>query len=142
MKQLKNAVAFVIYNREGNRILTVLRPPDDKHLPNLWGLPAGSVKKEESFEECVLRSGREKLGVELQIVELIGDGHLEREDYVLYMKEYEVEIIKGKPKVPQPVKGMTQYTKWKWGKAEELIISARKGSLCSQIYLNSRRIKW
>src|SRR5262249_28965243 len=38
-------------------------PSTDEDLPDVWGLPAGSLRVGETFEACVVRSGREKLGV-------------------------------------------------------------------------------
>lgn len=64
MKPIKYAIAFIIYNRNRSKFLIVQRSSDDKDLPNVWGLPAGSVKDGETFEECVIRSGKEKLGTE------------------------------------------------------------------------------
>jgi len=142
MKPLKKAVAFVIYHEDGHRILAVLRPEDDRHLPNLRGLPAGTLKEGESFEDCVLRSGQEKLGVTLQIVGLVGEGQLERENYVLLMKEFEVEIIKGEPVAPQDALGVTQYQEWKWAEPQELVEAAGMGSLCSQLFLKSKGLEW
>lgn len=101
MKPMKYAIAFVIY--------------DDDDLPNVWGLPAGSVKNDETFEECVIRSGKEKLGVKLKPTRFIGRDNIERENYILHIEEYETEIISGEPKVHQPIEGVTQYQQWKWG---------------------------
>jgi ADP-ribose pyrophosphatase YjhB (NUDIX family) len=141
MKPLKKAIAFVIYNKDRTRFLAVKRPADDEDLPNLWGLPAGSLKSGETFENAVLRSGREKLGVELRILKMIGEGRIERKKYILRMKEYDAEIIRGKPKVPQPVRGVTQYQDWKWATPEELREAAEKGSLCSRIFLGNSKNK-
>src|SRR3989344_1364221 len=95
-KNVKDTVAFVIYeNKNMKRFLIVQRPEDDDGLPNAWGLPAGSLKQNESYVDCVLRAGREKLGVELRIVRLINEGYLKRGDANLYMKEYEAEIVDG-----------------------------------------------
>lgn len=77
------------------------------------------------------------LGVELKILKLIGENNINRKDYILHMKEYEVKILKGKPKVPQPIQGITQYQQWRWGIGSDLKEAASKGSLCSQIYLRS-----
>lgn len=137
MKQLKYAISYVIYNKDRSKFLIVQRPSDDETLPNLWGLPAGSVKGNETFEEAIIRSGKEKLGVTLKLLRFIGRGNIERKDYILHMEEYEAEIIAGKPKVPQSVQGITQYQSWKWGIASDLKDAANKGSLCSQIYLRN-----
>ena len=137
MKPNKNSIAFVIYNQDKTAFLVVQRPSDDESLPDVWGLPAGSLKEDETFEDCVVRSGKEKLGVDLQVTDLIGQGQIERENYILHMKEYEAKIINGAPEVPQQTEGITQYKRWKWGTAEDLKEAASKGSLCSQIYLKS-----
>ena len=142
MKPAKNAIAFVIYGKGGKTFLAVKRPANDENLPNLWGLPAGRVEKNESFEDCVLRAGKEKLGVELKIVKKIGSGNLERKDYLLHLEDFEAEIVKGKPEVPQPAKDITQYVDWKWAVPEDLLEAAKKGSLCSRIFLDSLKIKW
>ncbi|MEK6962828.1 MAG: NUDIX hydrolase [Nanoarchaeota archaeon] len=135
MKPIKNAVAFVIYNPDRTKILVVQRPFDDENLPGVWGLPAGSLKENENYEEAVLRAGREKLGVQLQIIKLINEGEIQRNTFLLHMKEYEIEIIKGQPSVPQPINEVTQFIQWKWALPEALHEAAEKGSLCSQLYL-------
>jgi len=137
MKQTKKSISDVIYDPERTHVLLVKRPEDDKDLPSTWGLPAGSVKNGETYEESVLRSGKEKLGVSLEIIELIEEGEVERKDYILHMKEYEAKITKGEPEVPQQVEGITQYQDWKWGVWDELKETAQKGSLCCQLYLQS-----
>ena len=104
MKPIKNSIAFVIYNEDRTKFLSVQRPPDDESLPNIWGLPAGSLKGEESFEDAVLRAGVEKLGVKLRIEKQIGEGKIERGGYTLFMKEFEAKIIEGQPKVPNGLK--------------------------------------
>ena len=142
MKPVKDSVAFVIYGSNRSQILVVQRPFDDDNLPGVWGLPAGSLKKDESYEQTVLRAGREKLGVELNIEKKIGEGNDERDDYLLHMIEYEASIAEGVPSVPQNVEEVTQYRAWMWSHPLILREAARKGSLCSKIYLLSRNIKW
>jgi len=142
MKPVKKAVALVIHNEARDHVLSVLRPSDDEHLPNLWGLPAGTLGKGESFEEAVIRSGKEKLGVELKVVGLVGEGELERENYILRMKEFEARVLEGEPVVPQALGGVTQYRKWSWSVGDELVEAARAGSLCSRIYLRSIGREW
>lgn len=136
-RKVKNAVSFVIYDQDRSKFLIVQRPPDDANLSNVWGLPAGTLKEGESYEEALLRAGREKLGVEIKIGPLIGEGDLDRGEYVLHMKDFEAEIAEGEPKVPQEVKGVTQYVAWRWGVLDDLKDAAQKGSLCSKIYLAS-----
>jgi len=139
MKPIKYAIAFVVYNEDRSKLLVVQRPSDDKNFPNVWGLPAGSAKDTETFEECIIRSGKEKLGVELKPTKFVGRNNIERNNYILHMEEYEAEILDGKPEVPQPIQGITQYQQWRWGVGSDLKDAATKGSLCSQIYLNKRK---
>lgn len=139
MKPVKNAISYVIYNKDRSTFLVVQRPADDEDLPNLWGLPAGTVKEGESFEDAVVRSGREKLGVELKIGKLIAEGEMERKSYFLHMKEYEVEMVSGEPAVPQPVQGVTQYQAWRWGTSQDVTEAAQKGSLCCKLFLQYKK---
>ena len=141
MKPTKHAVAFVIYNEDRSKFLVVQRPADDENLPNVWGLPASSLKEGESFEEATVRAGKDKLGVQVKTVKLIGEDSIEREKYVLHMKEYEVEIVEGEPEVPQPIEGVTQYQQWRWGTGEDLCEAAGKASLCCKIYLDKEKVK-
>ena len=136
-KPIKNSVAYVIYTPNRSEFLIVQRPDNDEDLPGLWGLPAGSLKEGESFEDAVIRSGRQKLGVELKVNKMINEGEVKRKDYVLHMKEYEAEVIEGKPRVPQILEGVTQYQTWRWGISEDLKSAAEKGSLCCRLYLES-----
>jgi ADP-ribose pyrophosphatase YjhB (NUDIX family) len=141
-KQVRDSVAFVIFNDDRSMFRVVQRPANDENLPNAWGLPAGSLKEGETSEECVLRSGREKLGVGLEIVGLLGEGELERPSYTLHMKEYEVRIVSGEPSVPQPYPDVTQYQAMRWGTADDLVMAASKGSLCCRIYLEHVGRTW
>jgi len=106
------------------------------------GTSGGSAKEAEAYEDAILHSGKEKLGVNLKIAKFIGRKDIERKDYILHMEEYEAEIISGVPKVPQSAKGMTQYQDWHWGVSFDLKNAAAKGSLCSQIFLGSVGEQW
>ena len=138
MKPIKYSVAYIIYNENRSEFLIVKRPYDDEDLPGIWGLPAGSVRDDETFENAIIRSGKEKLGVGLQIVKFVGRGNIERDSFILHMEEYEVKIIDGEPTVPQSISDITQYQDWQWGVLTDLKPAADKGSLCSQIYLKNK----
>ena len=118
-----------------NRILIVQRPQDDEDLPNVWGLPASSLRPGESFEDAVVRTGREKLGVELMVVRELNRGVTSRNDYTLEMRLYEAVISHGEPRVPQPHEAVTQYQRWMWDAAERLREGAEAGSLCCGLML-------
>ena len=141
MKPVKYAIALAIHNNY-QEVFVVLRSKDEKTLPNVWGLPASMLKEKETFEDAVIRTGHDKLGVELKIIKLIGESEIERDDFILHMKEYEVKIVKGEPAVPQPVLGVTQYQAGKWSDQEILKEAAQKGSLCSRLYLSYKKQDW
>lgn len=129
----KESVAVVI--RKDDSILTVLRPDTDEDLPNVWGLPAATLRPGENWEAAIKRLGLEKLGVQLRVGDELQRGVVERRDYRLQMRLFEAHIEKGTPFVPQPDNAFTQYAKWKWGKGEDLQPAAQRGSLCCKLYL-------
>ena len=151
MKPIKRSIAVVVsagpaatpgvkaglhsWRARTHAVLLVRRPPDDEDLPDAWGLPAGSLRAGESWEEAVRRAGREKLGVELRPGPLLGEGDLERRDYILRMRLYAAELAAGQPAVPQPLPGVTQYAAWAWGPVDRLRPAAGRGSLCSRLCL-------
>ena len=148
-KERKRAVALVIYNKDRQRLLVVKRPPEDDRLPNVWGLPAATLRVGESYEAAAVRTGQEKLGVKIKILGEIGEATTDRGDHILHMKEFEVEVTEGTPSVPQPIihsaaqpnaqptGGVTQYVACKWGGPDDLVVATRKGSLCCRLYLSS-----
>jgi ADP-ribose pyrophosphatase YjhB (NUDIX family) len=141
LKPITHAIAFVIWNEGRDMVLAVQRPSTDEDVPNVWGLSAGSLRGRETFEACVVRSGREKLGVEVRIGRLIAEGEIERPVCTLHMQEYEIEIRHGAPSVPQPIEGITQYQCWKWAEPAVLTEAAHKGSLCARLFLSSSNVR-
>ena len=136
---IKRSVSFVIRDpSHPDRVLAVRRPPDDDDLPNAWGLPAGSLRADESWDDAVRRAGRDKLGVELDVGDVIEDGQLERAGYTLHMRLYEARVAAGTPSVPQPTAAVTQYSALDWTTADRFVPAADAGSLCCRLYLRSR----
>jgi ADP-ribose pyrophosphatase YjhB (NUDIX family) len=140
MKRKENAVSYVIYSEDRKRIIAVKRPEKDE-IPNVWGLPAGTTREGETPEQAVVRSGKEKLGVKLEVKGMLNEGEIERSSYILHMKLHEAEIREGEPKVPQ-ASGGTQYVGWKWAEPGELREAASKGSLCSRLFLENEGMGW
>lgn len=129
----------VFEDEDRSRLLAVRRPPDDDELPGAWGLPAATLDREigESFEEAVRRTGRAKLGVELEVEELLNEGGSERGAHHLHMRLYRGRIASGEPAVQPPVGDVTQYVEWEWAPPERLADAARRGSLCSRLCLQA-----
>jgi ADP-ribose pyrophosphatase YjhB (NUDIX family) len=139
VKPLKQSISLVIEGPGG--ILLVRRPEDDEELPGLWGLPAASLGEDESEEDAVRRTGRAKLGVEVRPLRPLGEAADERAAYTIRMRDWEAEIVSGRPAVPQAGAG-TQYDELRWGDASELAPAARAGSLCCRVLLRGRGLVW
>jgi len=139
MRPVKRSVSVAIRPFFGacESVLVVQRPADDEDLPNLWGLPAASLRDNEDWIDAVRRAGKEKLGVELEVGDELRRGSIARADYDLEMRLFEAQIIAGDPHVRSDVEGVTHYQAWQWGGAEDLIPAAQRGSLCCQLYLRS-----
>ena len=137
MKPLKLSLSLVIEGPAG--LLLVRRPEGDESLPGEWGLPAATLRPGEYEEDAVRRAGREKLGVEVRPLRVLGEASGERPGYRILMRDWEVEIAAGEPVVPQPGEG-TQYESLRWGEVEKLLPAARRGSLCARVLLRERGI--
>lgn len=134
--KVKRSVSFVIrHPARPGLVLAVRRPPDDDDLPDAWGLPAGSLREEESWDEAVRRAGREKLGVELEVGDVLEEGRIERATYTLHMRLYDARIVAGAPAVPQSTPGVTQYGALDWAAPDRFVAAADAGSLCCRLYL-------
>ena len=135
---IKESVSFVVRHHDDPAlVLAVRRPPDDDDLPDAWGLPAGSLRGDESGEDAVRRAGRDKLGVELEVGAVLEEGAIERPGYTLRMRLYEASVRRGEPRVPQPTPGVTQYTELDWATPDRFEPAARAGSLCCRLYLRT-----
>jgi 8-oxo-dGTP diphosphatase len=132
-------VSLVI--EDHGELLLVRRPDDDDSLPGVWGLPAASLREGESEVEALRRAGRDKLGVEIELLGPIGEDEAERGDHRIAMRDWAAAIAAGEPAVPQPGAG-TQYVDWRWGAAAELADAARAGSLCARVLLRSVGSSW
>lgn len=143
-KPIIYSTALVIYNQDRSKFLLVKRPLDDADMPGYWGFPATSKKNSaESWENATQRAAQTKLGVEIKIDKLLGEDTIDRGKYVLVLRDYEVKILSGQPKVPQDISGITQYIELKWtNDPSDLIKSAVQGSLCSRIFLNANKNNW
>ena len=137
-KPLRRSVSIAIGRAENpGEVLIVRRPPDDAELPNLWGLPAATLRGSESWEDAARRAALGKLGVTIELQRELHRGRIERKDYVLEMRLMRAHIVAGIPTVPQPHRDVTQYSDWRWGRTEDLVPAAEKGSLCSRLYIAS-----
>lgn len=119
------------------RILIVRRPADDTDLPNAWGLPAASLREGESARDAALRAACDKLGVTVDLGPQINRGSIRRGDTILAMRLFAARIRSGRPRVPQPVSDVTQYTALQWDTPDALRPAAQRGSLCCRLALDT-----
>jgi hypothetical protein len=122
LKPVKHSTAVVIFN--GDLILAIRRPSDDDELPGIWGLPAGTRRDQETAEDVIVRIGRDKLGVSLVPVRLLGRGIQDRPQYLLDMELWEASMS-GVPTCPM----------WQWAPTSLLRPGAASGSLCCELAL-------
>jgi len=137
-KPTRNAVGLVLTNREG-KILLVKRLPDDKDLPNMWGLPAGSGGA--TSESVASR----KLGLDVSPGSVIAEGTLDRASYLLRMQLVSASADTEAVRMGSCPDGRdTYYIDYRWVPLEGAIgflrFSAFEGSLCSALYMRCRGI--
>ncbi|HET6571324.1 MAG TPA: NUDIX domain-containing protein [Solirubrobacterales bacterium] len=141
-QQPRIAVAVAIRDESGD-FLAVKRPREDTVLGSVWGLPAIYVEPGEALEKAAIRVGRQKLGVEVEPVRRIGEDQAERSDFTLRLTVFEARIVAGAPSVPQTDPTITQYIDLKYTSDPGLLVeAARRGSVCSRVFLGERGVSW
>jgi 8-oxo-dGTP diphosphatase len=89
------------------------------------------------------RIGPLKLGVTLSIGAKLGERAHDRGEYVLRLSDYDASIVDGTPSVPQPDDSVTQYVAYQFtSDPEVLVATARRGSVCAQIFLDAIGHQW
>lgn len=140
-KPIRCSVAAVV--TDGSAILAVQRPPDDDRLPNVWGLPAVTLRPGELPESGLRRVGSEKLSVPLVPVELLGVGSIDRGDYQLILMDISARVLEGTPDVHSATTSATRYVDQRWTTDLTIFVdAAARGSLCSRILLQHHRIPY
>jgi hypothetical protein len=125
MRPVKHSIAVMI--RKGTDILAVRRRENDDELPGIWGLPAGTIRENETTEDLIARIGHDKLGVKLAPTRRIASGRQDRPNYRLHMELWEVSM-EGTPIHPE----------WQWASLDLLRPGMESGSLCCELALKSK----
>lgn len=140
--ETRYAVSIIL--RSGHKpeqFLIVRRPMSDKELPGHWGLPATSMREDESPEDAARRVCLEKLGCTGEPIRFVGAMHQVRDGYNLLLMDIEV-ILTGssQPDIAEATTTSTRYTNQKWTTdLEELRPAAAAGSCCSSIFLTDQK---
>ena len=127
------------------RVVAVLRPrvPDDP-LGGLWGLPAATARDGESEDEAAARVLSDKLGLQVSSEGLMRINEGWRDDGVSSSQSMTVYTLDWSGESPLPVslparsvdsEAVTLYEDWRWAAPEEMREAARRGSLCTRLYL-------
>ncbi len=143
MKRSVSVAIRCVQPHGAERVVAVLRPdsPDDP-LGGLWGLPAGTARDGESEDEAVARVLTDKLGLQVSSEGLTRINKGQRDDGASSqsMTVYAMDWGENSPlPVSLPARtnnvSVTLYEDWRWAAPEELREAARRGSLCTRLYL-------
>ena len=135
------AVALVVHcPDDAGLILAVRRPQDDAELPGLWGLPAATLREDETVEDAARRIGETKLGVDVEPGEVAAQGSQQRPAYLLDMALLTATLRDpdDRPRLLAPPDRSTAYVDWRWTHPGILAEAAESGSLCCQLLLSRR----
>lgn len=143
MKPSKESVSLVIVDDNDNFLVVKRANDPDDDLAGMWGFPAASLREGETLEKVALRVGKQKLGVDVELGEKIGDSTHDRANYTIHLTDFKARIIKGIPKAPQADLSVSQYDSCKFTNDPTILFAAaRKGSQCTQIFLKSIGVDW
>ncbi len=128
-KPVRHAISVVINDSKG-KTLFAKRSARKRSYPLAWSLPSYFVDGEESPEETINRIGKDKLGIELATGKLINEGKSERDDFILFMHDYEAIIESGEPRIASD-----DYIELGWFEPKKQLGSMKVMGDCCRLYL-------
>ncbi len=98
-------VGAAIFDKDGKLLITK-RGKEAKNERGKWEITGGGVEFGETFEQAIKREIKEELGIEIDILELLGicDHIIPGEHQHWVSPTYICEIKEGKPKILEPNK--------------------------------------
>ncbi len=137
-KPVKESVALFFTNEQG-QFSVVRRSLTDDSLPGAWGLVGGSLRVGEEPQDTVIRSAKDKLGIDVDVIDFIGEDTIDRGDYINHLREYRVKVVGGTPRPIQNDLTVSKYEEFKMVDDPEILRpAAEAGSLCSRIFLRQQ----
>jgi ADP-ribose pyrophosphatase YjhB (NUDIX family) len=135
MKKRVSTFAYVIRRELQTfpEILVVLRSPNDRYFPRMWGVPAGTLRKNESYEQAIRRTAHHRLGVEVEVLGERGAGSSDRGTHLVEMRLFEVRIVAGSPQVRATDPDGHGYIDVRWAGPDILQPTRERGSLCCRL---------
>ena len=137
---VKKAIALLIRSEENQGlVLGCLRLETDTSYPNMWGLPAGSLKDGEAEFELIDRIMIQKLRIKnYKIIRHLGKLTAPRQNkFLLILDEFEILVESNQANC-----NLKEYQKCEFQDPSIFVETARTGSLCTQICLNYFNIKY
>jgi len=89
------AVVAAVIEDNGKYLIT--KRASHAVLPGYWEFPGGKVENGESDETALCRELKERLGVAIEVIKLIGENHHNYVDYKVALRLYDAVIKKGTP---------------------------------------------
>jgi 8-oxo-dGTP pyrophosphatase MutT (NUDIX family) len=71
-------VGAVVWSPKLEQYLLLKRADDKDYAPGTWECPTGRVDQGEGFEEALHREVQEELGIDLQVIHILGTTHFYR----------------------------------------------------------------
>jgi ADP-ribose pyrophosphatase YjhB (NUDIX family) len=135
MKKRVSAFAYVILRGPltSPEVLVVRRSANDRYFPGLWGLPAGTLRKREGYEEAIRRTAKHRLGVEVEVLGERAAGTSDRGTHVVEMRLFEARIVAGSPQLRKADPAGHGYTDIRWAAPDALQPAREQGSLCCRL---------
>jgi len=124
-QKIQHEIALIIYNKDKNKFL-VKQVKTNKE--SYWVLPIGNYRKDTYNNEV-------KSNEEIEIIKQIAVSRIDVIKKIIRVSIFHAKIISGFEKFVK--EGV-----YKWGTPKDLIYSAKKGVLCSQLLLDQLNYRW
>jgi hypothetical protein len=99
----------------------------------MWGVPAGTLRKNESYAEAIRRTARHRLGIEVEVLGERAAGSSDRGTHLVEMRLFEVRIVAGSPQVRAVDPDGHGYIDVQWAMTDILQPTRERGSLCCRL---------